>query len=323
MYFVYFFDVTTNKMKVLDFGTSLEDSQKKLIYYGKEFIENENGKKHLEVCVKDVNIDLNNEVDGYYLIKNLEKVELVKKSTKIDDVKGWTGTYQSVKSEISNLGYYSFVEFDGKLLKQYSYDSFNIESNKKQIQIKQTAKYEQSNNLVNALKESGFKPNKDCRFKFNIVRKEHEIQTSEDPINIPTLVGQITNNKVETYSEDEYSDNNGEDDIACVRSIIDDNFNESIDSSIEDCSFSDERYDLLANIDKLDSILKIDKFYENSDLDYLDSEEDIDYDNSKETLLQTQLKEESLLYEPISKIEKKSIGTNCKVTFVKKAWKCD
>jgi len=51
MYIVYFFDNTTNKISVIDFGSSLDDAQKKLIYYGKEYIENENGKKHIDVCI--------------------------------------------------------------------------------------------------------------------------------------------------------------------------------------------------------------------------------------------------------------------------------
>jgi hypothetical protein len=320
MYIVYFFDNTTNKISVIDFGSSLDDAQKKLIYYGKEYIENENGKKHIDVCIKEINTDLNKEADGHYLIKNIEKIDLIKKSTKIDDVKGWTGTYQHVKSEIFNLGYYSFAEFDSKLLKQYSNQTFEEKiNNNNKISEK---KYEPSNNLVSALIESGFKPNKDCRFKFNITKKEQEIITQDnDLIDFPVIVGKITNNKIENdlhlSDVEDYPENIG-DDIACVRSIIDDNFDD-IDS-IEDYSFSEERYDLLANVNKLNNILKIDKFYENSDSDYIDTDTEIDYDNSKETFIQEQLKEESLLYEPISRIEKKSIG---KVTFIKKAWKCD
>jgi hypothetical protein len=320
MYIVYFFDNTTNKISVIDFGSSLDDAQKKLIYYGKEYIENENGKKHIDVCIKEINTDLNKEADGHYLIKNIEKIDLIKKSTKIDDVKGWTGTYQHVKSEIFNLGYYSFAEFDSKLLKQYSNQTFEEKiNNNNKISEK---KYEPSNNLVSALIESGFKPNKDCRFKFNITKKEQEIITQDnDLIDFPVIVGKITNNKIENdlhLSDVEDYPENIDDDIACVRSIIDDNFDD-IDS-IEDYSFSEERYDLLANVNKLNNILNIDKFYENSDSDYIDTDTEIDYDNSKETFIQEQLKEESLLYEPISRIEKKSIG---KVTFIKKAWKCD
>jgi len=216
---------------------------------------------------------------------------LIKKSTKIDDVKGWTGTYQHVKSEIFNLGYYSFAEFDSKLLKQYSNQTFEEKiNNNNKISEK---KYEPSNNLVSALIESGFKPNKDCRFKFNITKKEQEITTQDnDLIDFPVIVGKITNNKIENdlhlSDVEDYPENIG-DDIVCVRSIIDDNFDD-IDS-IEDYSFSEERYDLLANVNKLNNILKIDKFYENSDSDYIDTDTEIDYDNSKETFIQEQLKE--------------------------------
>jgi hypothetical protein len=308
MYIVYFFDNTTNKISVIDFGSSLDDAQKKLIYYGKEYIENENGKKHIDVCIKEINTDLNKEADGHYLIKNIEKIDLIKKSTKIDDVKGWTGTYQHVKSEIFNLGYYSFAEFDSKLLKQYSNQTFEEKiNNNNKISEK---KYEPSNNLVSALIESGFKPNKDCRFKFNITKKEQEITTQDnDLIDFPVIVGKITNNKIENdlhlSDVEDYPENIG-DDIVCVRSIIDDNFDD-IDS-IEDYSFSEERYDLLANVNKLNNILKIDKFYENSDSDYIDTDTEIDYDNSKETFIQEQLKEESLLYEPIAELKKKVLG---------------
>ena len=317
MYIVYFFDNTTDKISVIDFGTSLEDAQKKLIYYGKEYIEHENGKKHLDICVRDINTDLNKEVDGHYLIKNIEKVELIKKTTKIDNIKGWIGLYQSVTSELSNLGYYSFVEFDSKLLKQYSYE----EISEKKIDLSKNIekKSQQSTSLVAALIESGFKPNKDCRFKFDIVRKEQEMQSQpEDIIDFPLNVGKITNNKLENDNLadiEEYPE-----DINYIKNIIDDNFNDIVDSCDDDCSFSDERYDLLANTSKLNNILKIDKFYEHSDSDYIDSDYEVDYDNSKETFLQNLLKEESLLYEPISRIEKKNIG---KVTFIKKPWKFD
>lgn len=311
MFIVYFFNNNTNKIQVIDFAASLDEAQKKLIYYGKEYIENENGKKHLDNCIKDLNKDLTKEVDGYYLIKNIEKVDLFQKITKIDDIKGWTGFYQTVKSEIINLGYYSFSEFNSELIKNYEvYDIKNVpKPSEKKVHF--------SNDLVAALQQSNFKPNKECRFKFNVSRKEQAIQTDskDESLNIPVLVGQLMNNKFE-----DSSDYNGEDineDINNVRSLIDDNIINSDDST--NISFSDERYDLLANLNLLNNKMKIDKFCE-SDSEYLDTDEEIDYDNSKETFLQNNLKEESLLYEPVSRIEKKNIG---KVTFIKKAWKSD
>lgn len=323
MFIVYFFDNSTHKIKVMDFASSLEDAQKKAIYYGKEYIEHENGRKHLENCIKDLNSDLTKELDGYYLIKNIEKVDLFQKTTKIDDVKGWTGTYQSIKPEINSLGYYSFVEFDSKLIKYTETTQIkDVKPLEKKVHF--------TNDLATALKEANFKPNKDCRFKFDINRKEQSIQTNsneqanqtnfkEEPFNFPVLVGQIINNKFDDnddyYDEcDDYSDN---EEITNVRSLIDDNIVDTDDST--NISFSDERYDLLANLDILNKKMKIDRFCE-SDSEYLDTDEEFDYDNSKETFLQSQLKEESLLYEPTSRIEKKSIG---KVTFIKKAWKCD
>jgi hypothetical protein len=251
----------------------------------------------------------------------------MKKNTKIDDIKGWTGTYQSVKSEINNLGYYSFSEFDSKLMKPYHIEK--IEESR-EIFKPSEKKVHFSNDLAAALKEANFKPNKECRFKFDINRKDQSIQTVNDDIlkistptqtnlinesfNFPILVGQIMNNKMEE-NEDYYEDPEDiDDEIYNVRSLIDDNIEDS-----EDISFSDERYDLLANLEKLESRMKIDRFCE-SDSEYIDNDDEFDYDNSKETFLQNQLKEESLLYEPCSRIEKRNIG---KVTFIKKAWKCD
>jgi hypothetical protein len=169
MFIVYYFDNANNNIKVYDFATSIDDAQQKMIFYGKELIENENGRKHLEICIKDITTDLSKELDGYYLIKNIDKIELYKKLTHINNIKGWTGIYHDIKIDVLILGYYSFSEFDSKLIKQYYCEEKKIEP----ISFinKTNKKVTFSNDLVDALQKSGFKPNKEHRFKLPIKKQ--------------------------------------------------------------------------------------------------------------------------------------------------------
>jgi hypothetical protein len=294
MFVIFFYDNKTNQIKVHDLGTSLEDVEKKMIQFGKDYIENENGRKHMETCIKSEVDDLNKEKDGYYLIKTIEdlklvKVKLVHKTTIVDEVKGWTGLYKNLRTEIKDCGYFSYTNFDQKLLQIYS--QTNVP---KTIQPKVETKPISTggfDSVIQSLKSNGFKPNKDCRFKFDIKRKEEpkysDIIIKEEDINIFDIsnlskkIQSIPNLK---YSEDEY-----------------------ICESVSD----NERFDLLANSA---SFIKFDDDFSDLSEEYIYTDE-ADYDNSKETMLQKELAELDLMNKPFSKL-----GS---ISFIRKQWKLD
>jgi hypothetical protein len=292
MFVIFFYDNITNKIKIHDLGTSIEDVEKKMIQFGKDYIENENGKKHIETCIKSEVDDLNKEKDGYYLIKSIEDLKLVKvkllhKTTTVDEIKGWTGVYTNLKTEINDCGYFSYTEFDQKLLQIYS--QTNVP---KTIQPKVETKPISSggfDSVIQSLKSNGFKPNKDCRFKFDIKRKEEpkypDIIIREEDINIfdiSNLSKQIQSIPNLKYSDDELS--------------ISDN----------------ERFDLLANSD---SFKKFDDDFSDLSEEYIFTDDEIDYDNSKETMLQKELAELDLMDRPFTKL-----GS---ISFIRKQWKLD
>jgi hypothetical protein len=294
MFVIFFYDNKTNQIKVHDLGTSLEDVEKKMIQFGKDYIENENGRKHMETCIKSEVDDLNKEKDGYYLIKTIEDLKLVKvkllhKTTIVDEVKGWTGLYKNLRTEIKDCGYFSYTNFDQKLLQIYS--QTNVP---KTIQPKVETKPISTggfDSVIQSLKSNGFKPNKDCRFKFDIKRKEEpkypDIIIKEEDINIFDIsnlskkIQSIPNLK---YSEDEY-----------------------ICESVSD----NERFDLLANSA---SFIKFDDDFSDLSEEYIYTDE-ADYDNSKETMLQKELAELDLMNKPFSKL-----GS---ISFIRKQWKLD
>lgn len=174
MFIIYFYDNETSKITVLDFAISLENIEKKMIYYGKEFIENENGKKHLDKCVKPYNYDLSIEPNGYYLIKNDDVINLVNKDIVIENNNGWFLTNQQIKPIIKNIGYYAFSEFSREILHPYSSTASICDIlpkiDKKLYNDKINTNTGVISNMINLMKETGFKPNKNCKFTIKKIK---------------------------------------------------------------------------------------------------------------------------------------------------------
>jgi len=320
MFVVFFYDNNTNKIKIEDLAISSEDAEKKIIQFGKDFIENENGRKHLEKCVKEFNCDLTKEDDGFYLIKHvkehaLEKVELIKKVIKIDEFKGWTGTYSSTKTELYNLGYYSYTNFDKKLLNIYSQINRPTEISSTGNISKQVSPVSSINNfssVITSLKENGFKPNKNCTFKFNINRKERENteNTENNNIKFNDLIkdlNKITQNEIRELSYEEKSDDDKYSDIN------------------DDYYDSDEHYDLLANNLPVnyDDISKSYYLYSG---DYIVGDIDRDISDSESEYVYSDEYPDYYMNEEINKVEKVEKVATQKlgdIKFIRKEWKCD
>jgi hypothetical protein len=348
MFLIYFCDNTN--IKVLDLATSNEDAEKKLVYYGKEFIEIENGKKHLEKCLKEFGSDLKKESDGYYLVKNTKKIELYKKSTNIEEFKSWLSTIQQINHIVEAIGYYTYVDFDSRLLAQYSQTRSEPikQVTKTTLQAGINSDDNSYSGVISLMKESGFKPNKDCKFKFPIKRKsqdnivventvlynnfvEPSKESSQEDIIIEDIEEVPTPPSIESDEEieespylvdyqypmgenDTFSDCNSADfEVDCTNI-------EYSDSQSEDSQSVDYRYDLLAN----NLYLKEDN-YDTEDYD-IDSEElnrfvsntSKLYERSPfaQAMLREQLVEENLLDDFASK--KKESYSDMKVVSIRK-----
>jgi hypothetical protein len=348
MFVVFFYDNNNNKIKIEDLANSIEDAEKKIIQFGKDFIEIENGRKHLEKCVKDFNCDLSKEDDGFYLIKHvsncvLEKVELIKKVIKIDEIKGWTGTYCSTKTETYNLGYYSYTHFDKKLLNIYSQNNKSIEitsTENKTTQVSPISSINNFSSVISALKDSGFKPTKNCTFKFNINKKQPEhIEEYNNNFKYDDLItnlNKITKNEIkklpeipqkennteiqyeEENSEVQYEEINSEEYI--VSDIDDGDMNDYLENYLYD---SDEHYDLLANENPIN-------YYDNVKSEYLYSGEHIVEDinrvmtDSESEYLYSDEYPDYYMDEDINnKVDKVATKNLGDIKFIRKEWKCD
>lgn len=182
MYLIYYQTVGEKTIHVKDFAYTPEEATEKLIKIAKDFIIVEEGTKKAESTFKDEPVDLSKIVDGLYLIKIDNIINVYKKTTNIKLVSGWISSTQEPEYKSEYLGCYVMQEFQTELLDFHKRSAFES----RQIKLKDSITHDNvRDELIKAMSDLGFKPQKGT--KFSIKKKvvnENQIITALD-LSIP------------------------------------------------------------------------------------------------------------------------------------------